>query len=140
MTDSFSKMKFVHLRMMNKNSGKIHLLEAMEVTHSMGNPTFPSFLKTGVNKNPIFLGIFHGFFGGGRWTQSLRSASQLFGKKQFLGSFEDEEEVWTTQTSCFVETLAVCLKTSPKKQQTKKSRESCFFVDIFEKRYRFFLC
>lgn len=32
MTDSFSKMKFVHLRMINKTSGKIHLFEAMKVT------------------------------------------------------------------------------------------------------------
>lgn len=108
MTDSFSKMKFIHLRMINKTSGKIHLLEAMKVTIPW-EPHVSFLFKTGVNKTPIFLGIFHGFFGGGRWTQSLRSASQLFGKKQFLGSFEDEEEVWTTQDQLFCRRpFAVC--------------------------------
>lgn len=77
-----------------------------------------------------------GFLGVDGWTQSSRSASQLFGKQQFLGSFEDEEEVWTTQTSCFVETLFLCIENIPKKTTDKNIQGDVFFFWW----YRFFLC
>ena len=79
-----------------------------------------------------------GFLGVDGGPSLCGPASQLFGKKQFLGSFEDEEEVWTTQTSCFVGDPLLCVENISTKTTNKNIQGDVFFLIFLKKRYRFF--